>query len=334
MNGDIARHMLQKHMGLPTEFDCAARRMLYDESHDSAACLPKCPLCPHRFGPNHLSNCPSQTIGSMLSARYATHQQLQKEINAILWSLGITSYEGKSGGGPRVLDNTFTQNGTRSSAKRTDTLIDIGSRGVMTDFTVVKYIPFGDHANQLTAQSATHPDHLVTRAEEQKSDKYLADCNTAGYDFIPFAVSTGGRPGPGAIRLLRAIRKAAGSNCETWYFYNVLIPRVFTNLAVSQYDRDATALAELRARCAPAGPPADFTFPPAPADVARPFVATSTDLCADGWGPTSDGRYNFDPERCEDYVKFIREHEIFLRTHAPEFFTPPGSSSSCIAVAA
>ena len=118
------------------------------------------------------------------------------------------------------------------------------------------------------------------------------------------------------------MRQAAGKNCETWYFYNVLVPRVFTNISVSQYRRDKAALEELRKHCTRTFSPAESGSPPAPSDVAQPFATSAVDVgCDSRWGPSPDGRCDYIPTRGVEY-------EIHLRTHAPDFFAALHASES------
>ena len=160
-----------------------------------------------------------------------------------------------------------------------------------------------------------NPDYFVVEADRKKTQKYARKCNSQGYDFIPCAFSTGGRPSPGAIRLFRSLVTAAGDDVESWYFYAGLLPRVFLALAIGQYQQDKVTHDEILARfqCGAPWPSRAGAGPPGPAATARPFADDTVPDCDVRWGPSPDGRCDFIPSRGTEY-------ETFLRSIAPDFF--------------
>ena len=313
MNGEIARYLLQRQIDVPTAFDHKATQMTPTDEDG----VPHCARCGDSFHifNHHFTYC-GKTSGSKSRAKYDKHQKLQREIVSISRAIGINASEGRSGGGPVVLDETFE----KPKNLRTDIAFAIpveDKAGLMTDVTVVGCQPSGDRAFYSALRGMEDPYFFVNEADKAKERKYATACANAGpgYAFIPCAISTGGRPGRGALKLFRTLRRAAGKSCEDWFFYNCLVPRVFATQAVAQY-YEAKAVFEEHTRLCPDIPhhcESEYNPTPEPADVDQPYVGVSTCECDERWGPTSNGRCDFVPSRCKEF-------EIHLRTCAPDFF--------------
>ena len=83
---------------------------------------------------------------------------------------------------------------------------------------------------------ASDPDSFVVqKGDKPKMKKSVNICLAADFSFIPFALSTGGRTSPEGIRLIKLIYAEVEERVDSWYFYGVLLPRLYAALALAQY---------------------------------------------------------------------------------------------------
>ena len=129
---------------------------------------------------------------------------MQEALIAIARYIGLHPWAGKSGGGPVIpgMPDLFTR-GTGKKKMRTD--VEIGGAlydglTMVLDFTVVSCMKSGLAEYNEARAGSEDPDRFVRAADLRKATKYAAVCRAAGYAFIPFALSSGGRPSPGALR--------------------------------------------------------------------------------------------------------------------------------------
>ena len=146
-------------------------------------------------------------------------------------------------------------------------------------------------------------------------------------------MSTGGRTSPEGLRLIKLIFAAVEDRVDGWYFYGVPLPRMYTALALGQYEHSVAIRRTLDARRAEkrrgasradrCSPDEDFMPPPlSPSEAnARYDFVDSVDSNMDGrWGSNCDGSCTYDHERgCE--------YEAFLREVHPEFFASAGCAA-------
>jgi len=203
---------------------------------------------------------------------------------------------------------------------------------VHTDFTVVANSggPMCRDPNDVlnTARlGASDPDYFVVqKGDKLKMKKYVNICRAAGFSFIPFALSTGGRTSPEGLRLIKLIYAEVEERVDSWYFYGVLLPRLYAALALAQYKHSVAIrrafdikLAAMRhgafrsRGCFAEDDPMPPPPPPSAANARYDFV-DSVDSNMDGrWGSNADGSCTYDHERAAEYA-------TFLRTVHPEFF--------------
>jgi hypothetical protein len=156
--------------------------------------------------------------------------------------------------------------------------------------------------------AASDPDHFVREADLIKSDKYVAKCRAAGYAFIPFALSTGGRPSPGTLRVLREIYAAAKGNVDNWFYWGNLVPRVFAQLGIGQYEHAMGVRRGIYAALRKDGGPQPHSAaapPPSPEMANVRWSFGEFPDCDPRWSWSQDGASAF--ERGRSYADFRRE---------------------------
>jgi hypothetical protein len=314
------KFMMRQHVDLPLAL----------EAHLCDATDGNCPACNMPWQRDHILSCDKCATDK----RYAKHQKLQNAFIAIVSSVGLHPWAGKSGGGPCLRDPCAFTRGSGDRNRRTDVEIGglVGKDGtVHTDFTVVggsaAVMSANPNAALDKARCGAHdPDFFVKAADATKNATYVDMCRRAMYTFIPFAVSTGGRTSPAGLRLIKHIYAAVEDRVDNWYFYGVLLPRIYVALALGQFEHSLAIRRALeikraekrrgttRGRWRPADedcmPP-----PPCPSQAnARYDFVDSVDSDMDGrWGFSEDGSCAYDHERGREYAEF-------LRTVHPGFF--------------
>ena len=152
-----------------------------------------------------------------------------------------------------------------------------------------------------------------------KNTKYRAKCRAAGYAFVPFALSTGGRSSPCALKLLRMMCKAAEDQVDSWYFWGALVPRLYAALAIGMYERAVATRRAVYAAFAARRPGGasdaydEERGPPSPVESHARVDFEDTYDCDARWAWHMDGSGTFGHETSLEYSVFLRE------TH-PEFF--------------
>ena len=239
---------------------------------------------------------------------------MQEALIAIARYIGLHPWAGKSGGGPVIpgMPDLFTR-GTGKRKMRTD--VEIGGAlydglTMVLDFTVVSCMKSGLAEYNEARAGSEDPDRFVRAADLRKATKYAAVCRAAGYAFIPFALSSGGRPSPGALRALRKIYAAAKGNVDNWFYCGTLVPRIFAQLGIGQYEHALGVRRGIYATLHEAsGPPphAAAAPPPSPemADVRWSFGEFPD--CDPRWSWSRDGASAFELERGQSYASFLRE---------------------------
>jgi len=324
-NNAAVRFMLQMHLDIPLTLETN----LCGELPDGSPML--CPLCNVTMQRDHILSCAK----CALSERFAKHEKVSKTLIAILRSVGLFPWAGAGGGGPRLRDPRAFSRGSGERNRRTDLEIGgvMGPHGtVHTDFTVVANSggPMCRDPNDVlnTARlGASDPDYFVVqKGDKLKMKKYVNICRAAGFSFIPFALSTGGRTSPEGLRLIKLIYAEVEERVDSWYFYGVLLPRLYAALALAQYKHSVAIrrafdvkLAAMRhgafrsRGCFAEDDPMPPPPPPSAANARYDFV-DSVDSNMDGrWGSNADGSCTYDHERAAEYA-------TFLRTVHPEFF--------------
>lgn len=190
-----------------------------------------------------------------------------------------------------------------------------------TDFTIVN----GSGASGSEARAfasaragARDKDHYVKAADKSKNNKYHDRCRRAHFSFLPFALSTGGRTSPCGLKLLKLIYKAAEDRVDNWYYWGVLVPRLYAALALGQYEHATAVRRDIYAKLAAQRPGGASTFdeasaPPPPAGAHARSDFDETYDCDARWAWNRDGSGTFEHERGQAYSQFLRE------TH-PAFF--------------
>ena len=274
LSNAAVKFMLQMHLDIPLTLEAN----LCGEMADGSPML--CPLCNVPMQRDHILSCDK----CALPERFAKHETVSKTFIAITRTVGLFPWAGAGGGGPLLRDPRAFSRGTGDRNRRTDLEVGgvMGAHGtVHTDFTVVANNggPMcADPARVLqAARSGAHdPDYFVAqKGDKPKKAKYDGMCREAGYSFIPFAVSTGGRTSPEGLRLIKLIYATISERVDSWYFYGVLLPRLYAALALAQYKHsvairralDAKRAAKRREASGGGGyfAEGDFVPPPSPA---------------------------------------------------------------------
>jgi hypothetical protein len=319
------KFMLRMHLDLPL----ALEANLCGEMADGS--LKLCPACNKPMQRDHILSCAECAT----SKRFAKHQAVSLAFIAIVRLVELFPWAGAGGGGPLLRERGAFSRGSDVKNMRTDVEVGgvVGQYGtVHVDFTVVAGSggPMCADPNDVlqAARSGAHdPDFFVVeKGDKPKMRKYVDICRDAGFTFIPLAMSTGGRTSPEGLRLLKLIYATVEDRVDSWYFYGVLLPRLYAALALGQYQHsvairrafDAKRAAKRRGASGSGWCPADGDSMPAPpspsAANARYDFVDSVDSDMDGrWGSNADGSCTYDHERASEYSAFLREvHSEFF----------------------
>jgi hypothetical protein len=313
------KFMLQMHLDIPLTLEANLCGEMADGS------LKRCSACDKPMPRDHILSC----VLCAGSKRFAKHQAVQKEFIAIVRSVGLHPFEGAGGGGPPLRAESYFTRGGGIPNMRTDVEVGglAGAHGtVHVDFTVVagSGAPMCTDPNDLlqAARNGAHDEDYFVRemGDKKKMEKYFDICRNLGFTFFPLAMSTGGRTSPEGLRLIKLIYTTVEDRVDSWYYYGVLLPRLYAALALGQFEHslairlklDALRAEKRRGASGAGCHPADsgsMPSPPSPSAAnARYDFVDSVDSDMDGrWGSSADGSCMYDHESASAYSAFLRE---------------------------